>query len=763
MADWHDVTAPVTERVEALLAELTLREKVAQLAGLWVGAGDSGTDVAPYQHDMSSDPPVWDEVIKDGLGQLTRPFGTRPVDATTGAGSLAAAQRQIMAANRFGIPAIAHEECLTGFAAYGATIYPTPLAWGAAFDPVLVEEMARRIGTDMRSVGTHLGLAPVLDVTRDYRWGRTEETIGEDPYLVGTIGAAYVRGLQEGGVHATLKHFAGYSASRAGRNLAPVSMGRQELTDVILPPFELAVVEGGARSVMNSYAEIDGVPVAADPELLTGLLRDEWGFDGTVVADYFSVAFLRTLHQVAGTDGEAAALALKAGVDVELPTVQTFADALIAEVAEGRLEVEYVDRAVRRVLRQKCELGLLDADVALEPEGAIDLDTPGNREIAARLAEESIVLVANAGGLLPVAPGKKVALVGPRGMDPHAMLGCYTFPMHIAPRYPGTEDGVPIPTLAEALVAQGIDLKTAEGCGVDDDATDGFTEAIAAAVEADLAIVAVGDRAGLFGRGTSGEGCDVESLALPGRQADLVDAVLDTGTPVVLVLLSGRPYALGRFADRTAAIVQAFFPGQEGGPALAHVLTGAVNPSGRLPVSLPRSEGAQPATYLHQPLGGRSKVSSVDPTPLFPFGHGTSYTTFEWTDAKADRETMPTDGTVTLQVTVRNTGPVDGTEIVQLYLGDPVARVTRPVTRLIGYHRVPVPAGESRTVEFTVHADLSSFADRTGTRIVEPGLLHLRLAHSSAEVHAELPLTLTGDVRQVDHTRVLRCLSHVVT
>jgi beta-glucosidase-like glycosyl hydrolase len=409
MGAWQDTTARPDARVEALVAELTLREKVSQLAGLWVGAGDSGEDVAPYQHDMSSDPPVWAEVIQDGLGQLTRPFGTRPVDPATGARSLAAAQRQIMAANRFGIPAVAHDECLTGFAAYGATIYPTPLAWGATFDPALVEQMAARIGADMRSAGTHLGLAPVVDVTRDYRWGRTEETIGEDPYLVGTIGTAYVRGLQDGGVHATLKHFAGYSASRAGRNLAPVSMGRHELADVILPPFEMAIVEGGVRTVMNSYAEIDGVPVAADPELLTTLLRDEWGFDGTVVADYFAIAFLRTLHQVAGTDGEAAALALKAGIDVELPTVHTYADALIAEVEEGRLDVAYVDRAVRRVLRQKCDLGLLDPDVTIEPEGPIELDSAANREIAARVAEESIVLVAN-DGVLPVAPGKKDGL-----------------------------------------------------------------------------------------------------------------------------------------------------------------------------------------------------------------------------------------------------------------------------------------------------------------------------------------------------------------
>ncbi len=321
-APWRDQRLSPTERAEALLPLMSLEEKVAQLVGVWVGAEASGEGVAPHQSDMISELPQWSTVIQYGLGQLTRPFGTAPVDPVLGARSLAASQAQIVAASRFGIPAQVHEECLTGFAAWRATVYPTPLSWGASFDPELVEAMADRIGRSMRAAGVHQGLAPVLDVTRDYRWGRTEETIGEDPYLVGTTGAAYVRGLERAGVVATLKHFAGYSASRGGRNLAPVPMGRRELADVILPPFEMALRLGGARSVMNSYAEIDGLPVAADQGLLTGLLRDEWGFTGTVVADYFAVRFLQTLHGVAGDAADAARLALRAGIDVELPTVR---------------------------------------------------------------------------------------------------------------------------------------------------------------------------------------------------------------------------------------------------------------------------------------------------------------------------------------------------------------------------------------------------------------------------------------------------------
>uniref|UniRef100_UPI00253FF152 glycoside hydrolase family 3 protein n=1 Tax=Actinotalea sp. C106 TaxID=2908644 RepID=UPI00253FF152 len=366
----QDPSRSLADRVEYLVSAMTLEEKLAQLVGLWVGADAEGGDVAPHQGDMTGQVPAWDEVIRHGLGQLTRPFGTAPVDPVRGAASLARSQAQIAAASRFGIPAQVHDECLAGFAAWQATAYPVPLSWGASFSPDLVEQMAGQIGESMRSVGVHQGLAPVLDVTRDYRWGRTEETIGEDPHLVGAIGAAYVRGLEGAGVVATLKHFAGYSASRAGRNLAPVPMGPREMADVILPPFEAALRWGGARSVMHSYADVDGVPAAADESLLTTLLREEWGFTGTVVADYYGVAFLHTLHAVAADLEQAAHLALRAGVDVELPSVHAFGGFLRAGVEEGRVPLELVDRALRRVLTQKGELGLLDADWEPEPDGA---------------------------------------------------------------------------------------------------------------------------------------------------------------------------------------------------------------------------------------------------------------------------------------------------------------------------------------------------------------------------------------------------------
>ncbi|MER6080308.1 glycoside hydrolase family 3 N-terminal domain-containing protein [Streptomyces sp. NPDC001833] len=764
-APWRDPALPAATRVDDLLTRMTLEEKTAQLYGVWVGAATDGDGVAPLQREMTagSFDYEWSELITFGLGQLTRSFGTAPVDPALGARALARAQRRITAAGRFGIPAIAHEECLAGFTAWQATAYPVPLAWGAAFDPPLVEELGRRIGEDLRSVGVHQGLAPVLDVVRDPRWGRVEETIGEDPYLVGTIGSAYVRGLESAGVIATLKHFAGYASSVGARNLAPVRAGVREYADVTLPPFEMALREGGARSVMAAYNETDGVPASADPRLLTDLLRTEWDFDGTVVADYFGIGFLQTLHRVAGTEAEAARLALTAGIDVELPTLKCYGRPLVSAVRDGAIPESLVDRAARRVLLQKCELGLLDADWDPSPTGPIDLDSTANRALARRLAEESVVLLDNPNGALPLAPDTRIAVVGPRAADALAMLGCYSFPSHVLTHHPEVDLGIAIPTVLDSLRTELPDAKVtfAEGCDVSDPDTAGFEEAVARAAEADVCVAVLGDRAGLFGRGTSGEGCDVTDLDLPGVQSDLLDALLTTGVPVVLVLLTGRPYALGRWHGRLGAVVQAFFPGEEGGPAVAGVLSGRVNPSGRLPVSVPRIPGGQPWTYLQPPLGLAGEVSNLDPTPLYAFGHGGSYTAFAWDLASPDTAETGTDGSYDVTVTVRNTGDRAGTEVVQLYLHDPVAPVTRPDVRLIGYRRVELAPGESKRVTFHFHADLSAFTDREGARVVEPGDLELRVGASSAEVRAVTRLRLTGPVRRLGADRVLRCETEV--
>jgi beta-xylosidase len=750
---------------------MSLREKLGQLHGLWVGADPGGPGVAPHQSELNNGHDFAD-LIKHGIGQLTRAFGTNPVDAAEGAAALARAQRDIVAASRLHIPALVHEECLAGFTTWGATAYPVPLSWGATFDPAIVHEMAARIGTSMRAVGVHQGLAPVLDVVRDSRWGRVEETIGEDPYLIGTIASAYVRGLQSAGIVATLKHFAGYSASRGGRNLAPVSMGPREFADVILPPFEMAVVEAGVQSVMHSYAEVDGVPAAANRALLTDLLRDTWGFDGTVVADYFGISFLKLLHGVAADFGEAAAKALTAGVDVELPGPQAYLAPLQEEIESGRLDEAAVDNALRRILRQKLDLGLLDADWSVVPDalapadvepgaairGKVDLDAAPDRALARRIAEEAVVLLKN-DGLLPLCRPRSIAVIGPVANDPIAMLGCYSYPAHIGVHHPALPLGIAIPTIVEALRAEFPDSEVAyaPGCHVSQPGTDGFAAALDLAAASQVVVAALGDRSGLFGRGTSGEGCDAESLALPGEQGRLLEALLEGPAPVLVVVTSGRPYALGTAPQRAAGIVQTFFPGEEGAPALAGVLSGAVNPSGRLPVSIPREPGGQPWTYLSQKLALASEVSNLDPTPAYPFGSGGGYTTFRWSALSTDRDELATDGSVGVELTVENTGGRSGVEVIQLYLHDPAASVTRPVVKLIGFARVALEPGAAARVRFDVPASVTSFIGPDLERIVEPGAIELRLGASSADIRLAAPVTVVGPTLTLDHTRERNC------
>ena len=551
---WKDLSRTSDERVAALMEAMTLEEKVAQLGGAWPGfslrgeasEGSSG-EVSPFQDSFEEVP--WEQARVRGVGHLTRPYGTAPISVGDGARKLVGMQRDLMTETRLGVPAIAHEECLTGFTTFGATIYPAPLALAATFDPDLVESVAARIGSDLHRAGIHQGLSPVLDVVRDYRWGRVEETMGEDPYLCSVAGAAYVRGLEGEGVVATLKHFVGYSASRAARNHAPVSMGRRELLDVMLPPFEAAIREGGARSVMNSYTDIDGVPVAADETLLTGLLRESVGFRGVVVSDYWAVSLLANVHRVAAGEAEAGALALRAGIDVELPIARAYAAGLVELVRVGGLDEAIVDRALERVLTMKLELGLLDDgyDPAATVDPDLDLDSEANRLVAARAAEQAVVLLKNADLLPLTAAPRTIAVIGPAADEARSFLGCYSYPNHVLHRFPDVGIGVAAPTLLDAVRAEfpGSTVLHSAGCDFRGSDATGIDAAFEVASAADLVIVAVGDIAGLFGTGTSGEGCDAPDLTLPGVQDELLDRLLDAGTPTIVVCVSGRPVRAG--------------------------------------------------------------------------------------------------------------------------------------------------------------------------------------------------------------------------
>lgn len=767
MRTWHNTSLSPEERVDALLRAMSLEEKIHQLGSFWArdpeaevpapepsGEGGDGHEVAPMENAFAADSLSWEESIKGGLGHLTRVWGTDPLELAEGAAKLKKMQAEVRGRNAFGIPAIVHEECLTGFTAYRATVYPAAIAWGATWNPELVAEMATRIGEDMSALGVHQGLSPLLDVVRDYRWGRVEETCGEDPYLVGSLGTAYVKGLQVAGVMATLKHFVGYPASRGGRNHAPVPMGPRELEDVMLPSFEMAVREGGVDSVMNSYSDIDGVPAAASRHLLTEVLRERWGFTGTTVSDYWSVRFLEKMHRVAADEVEAGALALNAGLDVELPETTCYAG-LAEAVERGLVTEETIEAAARRVLLQKARFGLLDPDWEPLVDESRDLDSAANRDVARRMAEESIVLLKN-DGILPLRARSGAAVIGPVWEEVRSFMGCYAFPNHVLARYEDERTGLEIETLPEALGSVLDAPLFVRGTGFMDGTDEEIAEAVEAAKRSKLAILTLGDIAGMFGGGTSGEGCDVASLDLPGRQGELLDAVLATGTPVVLVLVTGRPYALGRYAERCAAIVQAFMPGVEGSGAIARVLSGEVVPSGRLPIAIPNTPGGQPGTYLQPPLGWESEgISNIDPRPLYPFGHGISYTSFDYSEPRVSEEAIGLDGTVEYSLTVTNTGERAGAEVVQMYASDPVVEVVQPLKRLIGFEKIELGAGESARVTFTISADMFSFTGIDMQRIVESGQILLSAGRSSEDRLEPTSIMLEPGRRIVGEGRTL--------
>ena len=478
---WQDTARSADERLDLLLAEMTLEEKVGELGSRWVGndaaaIGDPPTsqETGTGLEEIHSVAPTQDVFTAIGSPSL-EVFGSAPVTAGDGAAELVRQQRVVLESSRLRIPALAHEECLTGFTAYGATVYPAAIVWGATFDPGLVERMAASIGRGMAALGIHQGLSPVLDVVRDYRWGRVEETLGEDPYLVAMLGAAYVRGLQSAGVLATLKHFAGYSASRGARNHGPIPMGRRELMDVILPPFETAIALADAISVMNSYSDVD------------------WAFTGTFVSDYWGVPFLATMHRIAADFDEAGVIALAAGIDVELPDTISFGQALIEKVRRGELSVDVVDRAARRHLRQKIELGLLDPEWTPEQSvasaHAVDLDSAANRSLAREMAERSLVLL-DPGTALPLLGEdrpvlRRVAVVGPCAADPRTFMGCYSHPNHVLPRYPDLGLGIEVHSALDALrdELEEVDLVHELGSEVQGEDRSGFAAARAATQE----------------------------------------------------------------------------------------------------------------------------------------------------------------------------------------------------------------------------------------------------------------------------------------
>jgi beta-glucosidase len=688
-----------------------------------------------------------------------------------------AIQQAAVERTRLGIPVIVHEESTGGFCHRDATVFPQGLGLAATWDPVLVKQVAGVIRTQMMAVGARHALAPVLDVARDPRWGRVEETYGEDQMLSGTIGTAYVQGLQSDDLHdgvaATGKHFLGYAMSEGGRNWGPVHLGPRELREVYAEPFAAVIRNAGLATIMNSYASVDGLPCAGSPAILTGLLRDELGFSGAVVADYASVLMLMDHHHVAAHRGEAARLALLAGLDMELPEVDCYGEPLKAEVEAGQVPLEVIDTAVRRVLRLKFQLGLFEHPYVDAQAANVAFQTPEQRALARQAVAESTILLTN-DGVLPLAPTvKRVAVIGPGADDERLLQGDYHYPAHLEMIYAAPQnievEGLDIPQAAgsyapgpyftphitplaglRAACGKDVEVRFAKGCEVLGDDKSGFAEAVQETRNAEVAVVVVAGRSGISRPVTVGEGNDATNLDLTGVQQELVEAIAETGTPLVVVVLSGRVHTLTSIARKANALLQVFPPGEEGGNGLADVLTGKVNPSGRLPVSLPRSVGQVP-NHVGPRAGGDRAMFFGDyidsPTsPLFAFGHGLSYTTFAYRDltVHAKNTTEP----IEVSIEVVNTGEQAGDEVVQLYCRDLVASIARPVRILLGFARLALAPGQARRVTFTVHPSRLAFYDPSMRFVTEPGAFTFSIGASSADIRAEKTVTLGGQVAE---------------
>ena len=691
--------------IDSLLARMTLEEKLGQL-------NLPSVDNRPSAEQL--------ELLRKGLvgGFLN----------LTGAAATRETQRVAVTESRLGIPLLLGYDVIHGY----RTTFPIPLAEASTWDLAAVEATAHAAAREAAAAGVNWTFAPMVDVARDPRWGRISEGAGEDPYLGSVLAAARVRGFQGAdlrapdAVMATAKHFAAYGGAEGGRDYNTVDVSERTLREIYLPPFR-AAVEAGAGSIMTSFNEIAGTPSHANRWLVTALLRGEWKFSGLVVSDWTGVEELRG-HGVAGSRADAGKLALETGVDMDMVS-RIYVDDLPALVRAGRIPVATVDAAVRRVLAAKAALGLFDDPyhgATVEREQAVLL-APEHRKLAREVAREAIVLLRNEAALLPLTSARHtVAVIGPLADDKSAALG--SWPGHGDPR-----DAITPLEGIRARAGEGTKVVYAKGCGITDSAAAGIADAVALARGADIAVLVLGEAGDM-----SGEAASRSTLGLPGVQEQLLEAVQGTGTPVVLVVMSGRPLAVAWAAEHVPAIVQAWQLGVETGHALADVLFGDVSPSGKLPVTVPRSVGQVPIYYNHKNTGRppsaekyTSKYIDLPVSPLFPFGYGLSYTSFEYKDLKLSAPSITPNGKLRVSVTVTNTGAREGAEVAQLYLHDEVASVTRPVRALAGFQRVPLKAGESRTVDFEVGAKQLGLYDQNMKFTVEPGRVRVFVGGSS--------------------------------
>ncbi|MBO9318977.1 MAG: glycoside hydrolase family 3 C-terminal domain-containing protein [Chloroflexus sp.] len=756
----------ISQRIDALLAKMTLEEKLAQLTSCWMHELQT--------HDVL-DPEKIKRRLQYGIGQISRPGGDSTLSPREVAKAVNQLQRYLLEQTRLGIPAIFHEETCSGVMLNGAMIYPQPINLASTFQPELAEAMSRAIRRQMLALGIRQGLAPVLDLARDPRWGRVEETFGEDPILAALFGIAYVRGLQgeslHTGVMATGKHFVGHSASQGGLNCAPVSLGLRELYETYLAPFQAVIREANIASIMNAYPELDGELMAASRRMLTDLLRGVLGFKGLVVSDYDAIQMIHTYHRVAPDLRRAAVLALRAGIDVELPSTTCYGEALRQALEAGELEMEVVDQAVRHHLQKKFELGLFEQPYVDEERVAEVFSNHEDRLLARHIARQSLVLLKN-DGLLPLTRSlRTLAVIGPNAHSGRNLLGDYSYPVQRELAAVGdystgsnqalTASMVTVLQGLRTLAAPSTTVLYAQGCDNLNPNTDGFEEAIRIARQSEVVVLVLGDRSGLLPHCTSGETRDSASLRLPGIQSELAQAILKIGKPTAVVLISGRPYAISELAEQANAILEAWIPGEEGGMAIAEALFGEVNPGGKLPITFPRSVGQIPIFYSHKPSALRSNWHGdyVDEStqPLYPFGHGLSYTTFMYENLTITPSQAIQGETVNISLEVWNSGKCSGDEVVQLYVCDECASLPRPVKELKGFVRISLAPKERKTVTFHLPVNQLAFYNPDLHLVLEPGRFQVMVGSSSTDIRLRGEFEIVGTTTMTIAQRVFIC------
>lgn len=738
-----------------LLSRMTLEEKAAQMMCVWQEKKTKLLD-AEGHFDFKKAKKAFKK--GHGIGQVGRPSdaGSKPEDTGVGLSPRGTAeltnaiQKFFIENTRLGIPVIFHEECLHGHAAIGATSFPQPIALGGTFDPKLIEALYTMTAEETALRGAHQALTPVVDVARDPRWGRVEETFGEDPFLNTQLGMAAVRGFQGDGTFrgkknliATLKHFAAHGQPESGQNCAPVNVSERVLRETFLQSFQECVQKAGAISVMASYNEIDGVPSHANEWLLRDMLRKEWGFKGFVVSDYYSIWELHHRpdthgHFVAADKREAAALAVRAGVNIELPDPDCYLH-LVELVRKKVLREAQLDELIAPMLLWKFKLGLFEEPYVDPAQAEKIVGSDRNAELALRAAREAITLLKNEKDLLPLNPAKlkTIAVIGPNAN--RGLLGGYS---GVPPRNISVVDGI------KARLGAEVQVLHAEGCKItvggswnqdvvtpSDAAADArqIAEAVEVAKKADVVVLAIGDNEQISREAWSRMHLgDRANLDLFGRQEELLKAMTATGKPVVVLLFNGRPISINFAAENAAAILECWYLGQEAGKAVAEVLFGDHNPGGKLPISFPRSVGHLPVFYNHKPSARRGYLFD-EVSPLFPFGFGLSYTQFRFKNVRLANRKMKRNGSTRVSVDVTNIGKRAGTEVVQMYIRDCVSSVTRPVKELKGFQKISLQPGETKTVQIEIVPESLAFWDVNMKYVVEPGDFEIMVGNSSRD------------------------------